>query len=55
MQRLLTSIGDDGPLTDHDSLLLSGRLQSLDTVQIIFWRDILELILRRSASTGADC
>ena len=35
VQSLLTSNGDDGPLADHDSLLLSGRLQSIDAVEIV--------------------
>jgi acyl carrier protein len=34
---LLTRIGDDGPLADNDSLLLSGRLQSVDGVEIILF------------------
>lgn len=34
---LLTRIGDDGPLADNDSLLLSGRLQSVDAVEIILF------------------
>jgi acyl carrier protein len=32
---LLTGSGDDGPLADHDSLLVSGRLQSIDAVEIV--------------------
>ncbi len=35
VQGLLARIGDDGPLADNDSLLLSGRLQSIDAVEII--------------------
>lgn len=35
VQSLLTRIGDDGPLDDRDSLLLSGRLQSIDAVEIL--------------------
>ena len=35
VQSLLTSNGDDGPLADHESLLLSGRLQSIDAVEIV--------------------
>ena len=35
VQSLLTSCGDDGPLADHDSLLLNGRLQSIEAVQIV--------------------
>jgi len=37
VQRLLTSIGDGGQLADHDSLLLSGRLQSIDAVEIVLF------------------
>lgn len=32
---LLTNSGDNQPLTDQDSLLLSGRLQSIDAVEIV--------------------
>jgi acyl carrier protein len=35
VQDLLTRSGDDQPLTDQDSLLLSGRLQSIDAVEIV--------------------
>jgi acyl carrier protein len=35
VQQLLTRGGDDRPLTDQDSLLLSGRLQSIDAVEIV--------------------
>jgi acyl carrier protein len=35
VQELLTQSGDDQPLTDQDSLLLSGRLQSIDAVEIV--------------------
>jgi len=35
VRELLTASGDDGPLADHDSLLLSGRLQSIDAVEIV--------------------
>lgn len=35
VQGLLTRVGDDNPLADQDSLLLSGRLQSIDAVEII--------------------
>jgi acyl carrier protein len=35
VQELLTNSGDDQPLVDHDSLLLSGRLQSIDAVEIV--------------------
>jgi acyl carrier protein len=34
VQGILTHIGDDGPLADNDSLLNSGRLQSIDAVEI---------------------
>jgi acyl carrier protein len=33
--RLLTSKGDQEPLGDTDSLVLSGRLDSLDILQIV--------------------
>jgi len=32
---LLTRIGDDGLLEDRDSLFQSGRLQSIDAVEIV--------------------
>ena len=32
---LLTNSGDNQPLADQDSLLLSGRLQSIDAVEIV--------------------
>lgn len=35
VQELLTRSGDDQPLSDQDSLLLSGRLQSIDAVEIV--------------------
>ena len=35
VQGLLTQSGDDQPLADQDSLLLSGRLQSIDAVEIV--------------------
>jgi len=35
VQNLLLSKGDAQPLTDSDSLLLSGRLQSIDAVEIV--------------------
>jgi acyl carrier protein len=37
VQELLTNSGDDGPLADEDSLLLSGRLQSIDAVEIVIF------------------
>jgi acyl carrier protein len=35
VQELLMNSGDDQPLQNHDSLLLSGRLQSIDAVEIV--------------------
>jgi acyl carrier protein len=35
LQDLLTRVGDDGPLADEDSLLTSGRLQSIDAVEVV--------------------
>jgi acyl carrier protein len=35
VQKLLTESGDDQPLADDESLLLSGRLQSIDAVEIV--------------------
>ena len=35
VQELLSASGDDEPLADSDSLLLSGRLQSIDAVEIV--------------------
>lgn len=35
VQGLLTGSGDDRPLADNDSLLLDGRLQSIDAVEIV--------------------
>jgi acyl carrier protein len=35
MQGLLTATGDEGALADSDSLLFSGRLQSIDAVEIV--------------------
>ena len=35
IQDLLINKGDNDPLTDQDSLLLSGRLQSIDAVEIV--------------------
>jgi acyl carrier protein len=37
IQELLTRSGDEQPLTDQDSLLLSGRLQSIDAVEIVIF------------------
>jgi acyl carrier protein len=35
VRELLTNSGDNEPLADGDSLLLSGRLQSIDAVEIV--------------------
>jgi acyl carrier protein len=35
VQGLLTNSGDNQPLADRDSLFLSGRLQSVDAVEIV--------------------
>jgi len=35
VQKLLTTSGDNRPLADQDSLLVSGRLQSIDAVEIV--------------------
>ncbi len=35
VQGLLTASGDDRPFADSDSLLFSGRLQSIDAVEIV--------------------
>ncbi|HKU24872.1 MAG TPA: hypothetical protein VJQ54_05330 [Candidatus Sulfotelmatobacter sp.] len=35
VQSLLNSKGDMAPFADTDSLLLSGRLQSIDAVEIV--------------------
>jgi acyl carrier protein len=35
VRELLTNSGDDEPLEDQDSLLISGRLQSIDAVEIV--------------------
>ena len=37
IQNLLISKGDSRPVADHDSLLLSGRLQSIDAVEIVLF------------------
>lgn len=37
VQQLLIANGDDEPLADQDSLLLSGRLQSVDAVEIVIF------------------
>jgi acyl carrier protein len=37
VQNLLTSQEDLSPLADDDSLLLSGRLQSIDAVEIVLF------------------
>jgi acyl carrier protein len=35
VQDLLTASGDDKPLADGESLFFSGRLQSIDAVEIV--------------------
>ncbi|HYA26122.1 MAG TPA: hypothetical protein VEF05_18315 [Terriglobales bacterium] len=35
LQRLLAQKGDQRPFGDSDSLLLSGRLQSVDAVELV--------------------
>jgi acyl carrier protein len=35
VQDMLRSSGDTGPLADSDSLILSGRLQSINAVEIV--------------------
>jgi len=35
VQRLLVQKGDQRPFHDSDSLLLSGRLQSVDAVEVV--------------------
>lgn len=35
VQELLSRIGDDEPLADDESLLTSGRLQSIEAVEIV--------------------
>ena len=53
VQGLLDASGDDGPLADSDSLLFSGRLQSIDELKSsCSWKRISELILRRLVLTG---
>lgn len=37
VQGLLTNYGDTEPLADGESLLLSGRLQSIDAVEIVMY------------------
>lgn len=37
VRNLLVNSGDESPLADHDSLLLSGRLQSIDAVEIVIF------------------
>ena len=39
VRKLLVTNGDTAPLTDQDSLLLSGRLQSIDVVEIVMFLD----------------
>ena len=35
VERLLAANGDDEPVADDESLLISGRLQSIDAVEIV--------------------
>ena len=37
IEGLLAGYGDDSPLVDGDSLLVSGRLQSIDAVEIVMF------------------
>jgi acyl carrier protein len=37
VHELLARSGDDGPLADNESLLLGGRLQSIDAVEIVLF------------------
>lgn len=37
VQQLLANSSDNQPLVDQDSLLLSGRLQSIDAVEIVVY------------------
>jgi acyl carrier protein len=37
VQSLLAQNGDENPLADNDSLLASGRLQSVDAVEIVIF------------------
>ena len=37
VEGLLAGYGDDGPLGDGDSLLVGGRLQSIDAVEIVMF------------------
>jgi acyl carrier protein len=37
IQGLLNGYGDDEPLSDEDPLLSSGRLQSIDAVEIVMF------------------
>ena len=37
LQRLLLEKGDRRPFCDSDSLLLSGRLQSVDAVEVVIF------------------
>ena len=48
---LLASNSDSKPFTDHESLLLSGRLQSIDALHIILF---LEESFGRDFSNGID-
>ena len=37
VEGLLAGYGDDAPVADEDSLLVSGRLQSIDAVEIVMF------------------
>jgi acyl carrier protein len=37
VEGLLAGYGDDSPLVDGESLLVSGRLQSIDAVEIVMF------------------
>jgi acyl carrier protein len=55
VQELLTRSGDDQPLTDQDSLLLSGRLQSIDAVEIVvFLEDFAQIGFDRDQIDSVD-
>ncbi|MGD0902862.1 MAG: hypothetical protein ABR924_07960 [Terracidiphilus sp.] len=52
VQSLLTRVGDGGSLADDDSLLINGRLQSVDAVEIILFLE--EHFGMDFAQTGFD-
>jgi hypothetical protein len=39
VERILVQKGDKRPLDSHESLLLSGRLQSVDAVEIVVFME----------------